>query len=240
MRKQLASLVLLAAVMAGAGGCDGGGDDDDAMVLMPVEKRQATRPTVADPSTKPAGGEAEEFDSAFITVTDAEGAATTREFPPAKLWLKGLADGQAEGGPARVRAMLFSDDPAEALSRDGLEDSFHFEMDLALPPEAAARVADRVAAGEAVSPADLARAEWSYRSSEGDPASGRSGIYLAAAAGERHLRPADVLVAFDPLGEETVIVTLFGDFVEVDEAGVASAPRRVQVRAVLTAEAIKR
>ena len=237
MRKQLASLALLAAITVG---CDGGGDADDAMVLRPVEKQdkqQAARPATADPTTRPS----EEFDSAFITVTNADGAATTREFPPAKLWLKGLADAGQEEGPARVRAMLFSDDPAEALSREGLEDSFHFEMDLALPPEAAARVADRVAAGEAVSPADLARAEWAYQSSPGEPAAGRSGIYLAAATGgERHLRPADVLVAFDPLGDEVVIVTLFGDFVEVDEAGVASAPRRVQVRAVLTAEAIRR
>ena len=231
-------MTLLAACAASAlVGC-GGGDDGEAMPMRPVEP-QARQATAGQSTPRPAEVPDEAMpESSFITVVDADQTATTYEFPPAKLF---LADAEAAGdGGRRARATLFSDDPAEALSRDGLAHSFHFEMDLALP--------DDVGAGQAVSMDDLAYADWQFRGDATAPSGARSGVYLATAAGgERHLQPEATLVEFDPLGDGLVIVTLVGDFAEfpdgaagTDATPAAPAVRRVSVRAVLTAEALRR
>jgi hypothetical protein len=174
-------------------------------------------------------------------VTTPDGREQTHEFPPAKLWLKGMT-GEAS---TTVRATLYSDDPEEAL-RGATGDSFHFDMTLALPPGAAVTVADRLADGGAVRPTDLQHAEWEFRADPDADPSTRSGIYLVEGETERHLKPVAVVVTFDPLGDDLVIVTLVGDFTEPAADDAASigqgqpSVRRVSARAVLSAEAIRR
>jgi len=153
------------------------------------------------------------------------------EFPPAKLWLKRSG--------SRVRAQLFSDDPPEALDRDWSGDSFYFEMDMELPREMQGDAAGPGGVDGEITAEELASAEWIFQSPGSQRADTRSGIFLGAAA---HLQPITVSVLFDPLDEETVMVTLEGLFAEFDQSRPHDTvpKRQVRVQAALSADAIRR
>ena len=212
-------------------GCDGGGGGDpDVMVMRPAETQPAdpaTKPAVL-PATKPADAATGEalFASApsWISIDD-----EPHEFPPAKLFLKRTGE--------TVKVKLFGREPDEAAAkRAGREgQSFYFEMEIELP------AAPEDKAGESVSPADLASAEWVFHAPSSEQADTPSGIVIGGVGGRR-LQPADVLVSFDPLDENLVIVTLAGTFNEFDakKPRDATRERQVRVQAVLSAETLRR
>ncbi len=257
-RRQIQSVaaLLLAATFCVGTGCD---DDDPVakgpMVMRPVEPQPRPRPTT-EPAVAPATQPGDATDPvevtarveqpAFITITDDEGESVTYEFPPARLYLKAepAEAGDVEGGP-RVRALVYSDDPPEALRSDWKKHSFYFEMDLALPVATSDAVAAKLAEGEPVGPRDLDYAEWSYTAPSGKKSDGPSGIFLntggGTGGGELQLQPGDVLVTFNPLYDGFVDITLVGDFHAFDADGYATvAQRTIRVRAILAAEPVKR
>ena len=262
---KLAAVLLLAAFACV--GCDDDADDAAGpMVMRPVSptprERPATRPTVdaSAAATQPgddatlAAAEQPRLDPtpqpAFITVTDESGESVTHEFPPARLYLK--ADPAKAGDPddaPYVRALVYSDDPPEALREDWANNSFYFEMDLAVPFDTSEAIAAKLAAGQPIAASDLDYAEWSFIAPTGEKLDGPSGIFLnaggrdgpAGGGGGLQLQPGEVLVTFDPLGDGLVEITLVGDFNAFDADGFATtATRIIRVRAVLTAEPVKR
>lgn len=251
-----AALVLGAAVAGGIGGL--GGCDDDSkqpMVMQPKpadpgaeRERPTTRvstPPTTVAATQPADEPVEEEERApsFITISDADGD-TTLEFPPARLWLKPAIKMDGAAGLGRVRALLFSDDPAEAVEDGEDQRSFYLEMELELPADEGGELAERLAAGGTVSPQDLTYAEWVFRSDATERSKAPSGIFLPALPGDdgqRKLQPTEVLVTFNPIGDGFVEVYLVGDFAEFARDGLPTTVRRsVRVRAVLTAETVER
>lgn len=232
-------------------------DNGGAMVMrpsgntreVPVRSNDVSDPanpdptTTTRPATKPAIDDEPvvlQAPSAYIRILDEAGDETIYEFPPAKLWLKPLSP--TADGVSRVRVLLFSDDPPEAISQDWASHSFYFEMDLELSQDTALPTG-RMTGGSSIAPEDLAYAEWVYRSPSSEKIDTQSGIFLASSDGTaRHqLQPSDVFVTFDPIGDGFVDITLRGQFAEFDGESLSEiATRTVRVRAVLTAEAIQR
>ena len=215
--------VLVCAVSLVVCGCDSDEPDDTAMVMQgqPQPVGVTTRPT--DPPAEGAATRPAEEEAAPVYI-NIDGVP--HEFPSARLYLKRSGD--------RVRAILLSDDPPEALQRDYAGDSFYFEMDMELPT-AETRPADP---GH-VTAEDLAAAEWIFRNDATERADSPSGVFLG---GKSHLQPLRVSVWFAPLDEKTVIVTLEGWFADYDKTAPRQAParREVQVQAVIPADAIRR
>lgn len=252
-------LVAVAVIVVGGvalvdGSCSGVDHNGGAMVMRPSgnTRNTTTRPdTLPDPTetapnstTRPATNPADEraipAPTAFIRILDESGNETLYEFPPAKLWLKPLAS--TSDGVSRVRVLLFSDDPPEAIRKNSASHSFYFEMDLELSTDTVPGNR-KLISGRTIAPEDLAFAEWVYRSPSSEKVDTPSGIFLAGDdATERHqLQPSDVFVTFDPIGDGFVDITLRGEFAEFDGESLSQiATRTVRVRAVLTAEAIQR
>ena len=231
-----ASVALCAALLAPiAGGCRDE-DDPEAMVMQgqPQPNGPATRPSTR-PSTQPADlaatRPAEDAPAPVFISID----GVPFEFPPAKLYLKRNGE--------RVRALLLSDDPPEAVQRGYKGDSFYFEMDMEIPPAPAGADGQPPPAGPVdpagVSPEDLASAEWVFNTRATAPSDSPSGVFLG---GKSHLQPVRVSVWFEPLDERTVIVTLDGTFAEYDKGQPreTAAKREVRVQAVIPADAIRR
>ena len=203
------------------------------MVLQPAGEGSpstlpATRPT-GDPATRP-GDEAEPARPvAYMIIENGQGELEPVEFPPAKLFLKRAADG-------RVRAHLYSDDPPEAMKPGWRGDSFYFEMELEIPADSRRPIG--AGKGSVVAADELAAAEWLFRSETSERSDAPSGIFLG---GDKQLQPIDVAVAFQPLDDELVMVTLVGTFAEFNR----NAPRdkmpvrKAQVQAVIEAAAIR-
>lgn len=255
IRTSVAVALTVGATAIGILGVGSGCDDEDKqpMVMQPVptnpgteRDRPATRGTTQanSPTTRSTlEPPEEERPPAFITISDGEGD-TTLEFPPARLWLKPSVKVDTEAGLGRVRALLFSDDPAEAVEDGEDQRSFYLEMELELPADEGGELAQRLAAGGTVSPQDLTYAEWVFRSDATERSDAPSGIFLPPLPGEsgqRKLQPTEVLVTFNPIGDGFVEVYLVGDFAEFTEDGLPTTVRRsVRVRAVLTAESVER
>ena len=186
--RAIAALALAACVAAG---CDDGGAS--------ATRRQ-------DPATAaPGGTEAPQsqatWEHADTTDPAATSPAATRpassylavdgrpaQFPPARLRLTRNDDG--------VRALLYSDDPKNAVSPDYRGNSFYFDVPL--------RIADV---------RDVAGAEYFYKakSSEAEDDS-PNGIFLNGM--RTHLQPQDVVIRFD--GEAPrVVAKLTGRFLVV-------------------------
>lgn len=130
------------------------------------------------------------------------------EFPPARLSLQ-VRDG-------RVAALLFSDDPRDAINRDYLGHSYYLPMMLDIG-----------------SVDELPDAVWSCRVSAADQSDTNAGIFLE---GDRvQLVPVDVQVRFEVLDERETVVILAGGFRWKDEDRTAPL-RMVSVSARLAAE----
>jgi hypothetical protein len=140
--------------------------------------------------------------------TPANAWGTPRQFPPARLRLRG-------GGDEPVVALLFSDDPKGAIENDWAGDRYYFEMKL---------------------PAnDLARLDgiqWGYQvsSAAADREESPNGIYLK---GDRyHLEPGNVAVRFEGRAPN-MTVWIGGWFLQYDKEDPAGQPKQVLVRGVL-------
>jgi len=133
---------------------------------------------------------------------------TPRQFPPARLRLRG-------GGDEPVTALLFSDDPKGAIDKNWAGDRYYFEMKLPA--------------------ADLMRLDgiqWAYQipSAQADREESPNGIYLQ---GDRyHLEPANVLVRFEGRAPN-MTVWMGGIFLQYDSQDPGAPPKQVLVRGVL-------
>ena len=106
------------------------------------------------------------------------------QFPPARLVLK------TKGG---VHALVFSDDPPDAIRDDYGGNSFYFDMPLDID-----------------APDQLATTKWIFKAPTSERSDTVSGIYLDGR--KKHLQPFDVVAEFDQEPGRPVKVFLSGQF----------------------------
>ncbi|CAN5412734.1 hypothetical protein BH09PLA1_BH09PLA1_27830 [soil metagenome] len=135
------------------------------------------------------------------------------EFPPAKLRV-GMSDG-------KVVALLYSDDPKDALKDQYAGNSFYFQMELD---------------GEQV--ANFADSDWRYKASSNDQTDSPYGIFLDGH--RQQLQPVEMTVTFEPAGGEQTLISLSGTFrlINVDDPAVSS--RAVPLLAEFNAKTVLR
>jgi hypothetical protein len=186
----------------------------------PTTQVAAKAPTL--PTTKPAVPAPEQFASfLYFEYPQANGAAEpaadsaegyrdgwgqAKKFPPARLRLR-------TNGDEPVSALLFSDDPKEAINKDWQGDRYYFQLTL---PETT----------------DLHKmdgAQWWYQaSSERDETP--NGVFLK---GDRYrLEPTNVRIQFDGTPPH-MTVRIAGDFLQYDTTNDKLPPKPVVVRGVL-------
>jgi hypothetical protein len=153
----------------------------------------ATQPAGRSSDTQPA--------SSFLTV---DGRIT--KFPSARLRLTKTDDG--------VRALLFSDDPKEAISASYGGNSFYFDVPL--------KIAE---------PAEIAEADYSYRAPSSDSEEDSpNGIFLN---GMRvHLQPQDIVITFDG-DSPKVMAHVAGRFLVVNTTAQSAPGQFVPVTGTL-------
>ncbi|HEY7088881.1 MAG TPA: hypothetical protein VH518_12380, partial [Tepidisphaeraceae bacterium] len=153
-------------------------------------------------------------------------AATTQSFPPALIWI----DKQPFEFPSarlvlrnkndQVLALLFSDDPPNAIEDSYRGNSYYLEMaGLEIPPETSS----------------LAGASWTYKAPNSEREESVAGIFLEGR--RRQLQPFDVRVSFDG-AVSPVTVRINGTFLMFDSDNLdEKAPGKlVDVHAELMAE----
>ena len=123
------------------------------------------------------------------------------QFPPAKLVLK------TRGG---VHALLFSDDPPNAIRDDYAGNSFYFDMPL-----------------EIDGPDQLATTKWIFKAPTSERSDTVSGIYLDGR--KKHLQPFDVVVEFDHEPGRPVRVYLSGQFLLFGAEDMPTSPGQLLV-----------
>ena len=171
----------------------------------------ATDPTTAPlayipPVTQPAAEVAPQPVNTFITISDNERPPQTVEFPPAKLRLRKIETG--------LQAVLYTDDPREATSKDYRGNSYLFEMDL-----------------DVSDPADINKVQGRFRAegSEADRNETTNGVFLNG--WETHLQPADAIVVFEGQSPN-LIAKVVGRFTIADQDRNA-ASKSVLVQALI-------
>ena len=189
------ALMMSVVVLFAAAGCDRPQPQAAPPVPAPSPAQPpatATAPATTTASTQPAG-----------SVIHINNQRTI--FPPARLRVE--SDGQ------HLVALLFTDDPKDALKDSYTGNSFYLRMELDVDD------ADK-----------LAEARWHYTApSSGDREDSPYGIYLGGR--KVQLQPFDVWGAFKVDGENT-FVQLSGQFQVVDESAGRGPPQLVLVAAV--------
>jgi hypothetical protein len=176
------------------------------------------------PASAPAANEALASYLYFQYPTDANGASVdpvsgasvdlgsnpwgvVRQFPPARLRLNVKGDDGAS-------AMLFSDDPKEAISKNWAGDRYYFQMDLPYV--------------QGLQQLDGAR--FGYQMSPNEQEESPNGVFLK---GDRyHLEPANAVIRFDGAPPH-VTVQVWGQFLQYDSTDPKSPPVVVTVQGVL-------
>jgi hypothetical protein len=167
----------------------------DKPTSSPVAPATMPSPTAATmPATRPT--------ASFMKIN-----GLTLMFPPARLKLE--ADG------AHLTALLFSDDPPEAIKDDYQGNSYYLPMPLEI---------DDVK--------DLASASWSRRAQSSDRDDSPYGISLNGR--KVHLQPYDARAQF--VAGETTSVHLSGQFLMFDDRDRHALPQIVSVWAELPVE----
>ena len=168
------------------------------------------------PATRPADEAAARADASYlyfsypgrVTATGQPIENIPVRFPGARLHLTAK-----EGEP--VRAMLFSDDPKEAISRDWAGDRYYFDVKLNT---------------DSLEQVDGARWVKTSSAAAEDRDESGNGVFLK---GDRvQLDPANVIVIVDGKLPQ-VQVTVSGEFLQYDANSPASPPQRVVVQGVL-------
>lgn len=130
------------------------------------------------------------------------------QFGPARLHVSGKPD---EPGTA----LLFSDDPKEAINKDWVGDRYYFSMALQQP------------LGE---DKQLDGQEWRWTASLADKEETGNGIFLHG--DQYHLEPVQALVHFEGLAPH-LLVKIAGEFLQYDTTNPNAPPKRCQVTGVL-------
>jgi hypothetical protein len=195
----LASAVLLFAAVAA--GCDdrsasrpasrtAGRSDAPAGVETPAAvEANAQTASASQPASRPAQTQPA---VAYLTID-----GQIMQFPSARLRLTRTDEG--------VRALLFSNDPKEAIAADYQGNSFYFDVPL--------KIAD---------PKDIADAEYAYKAPTSETEEDSpNGIFVHGM--RTHLQPQDIAITFD--GESpNVMARVAGRFLVVHTTGDAAAP----------------
>lgn len=136
----------------------------------------------------------------------------SHEFPPARLMVEPRSSG--------VNAILYSDDPPEAIRRDYTGNSFYLQMELDIPEAGA-----------------IGRAVWDYRARTAQPTDSPMGIFLEGR--KYQLQPLAAQARFERLEDQTMI-WLNGTFVMFNPDEDRSVFRTVPISAVMPVEIDRR
>ena len=136
---------------------------------------------------------------------------TPHQFPAARLRVSGKGD---DG----VTALLFSDDPKEAMDKDWTGDRYYFAMNLQ-PMAEARRLEDR-----------LNGAQWGFTASASEREENRNGLFLHG--DQMHLEPVQVWVQLEGQAPN-VQVKIAGEFLQYDTSDPNAKPKRCQVMGIL-------
>jgi hypothetical protein len=130
------------------------------------------------------------------------------QFPPARLHISGKVD-------EPVTALLFSDDPKEAINKDWAGDRYYFSMPLA-----------QLAGDDR----QLDGVEWPFIASTSDKEETGNGIFLHG--DQFHLEPVQARVRFEGMAPH-LLVRLAGEFLQYDTSNPNAPPKRCLVTGVL-------
>jgi hypothetical protein len=196
---RLAAIVkVMLAVLVTAPGCDRGGTSS-APATQPIAGQTTALP--APPATQAA--------AAYIWVND-----RMYEFPPARVILRHKDE--------RLIALLFSDDPPNAIDDNYAGNSFYLELSELETPESG----------------KLDGATWSYKAPNSERAESVSGIFLH---GRRsHLQPFDVRIQFEGADSPVTARIIASTFLQFDSTEVRTPGKLVTVRAELSADVKER
>jgi hypothetical protein len=184
-------------------------------LMVGCERRSVTSTTTA-PATEPSDAQAASATQPASSQPRACRMLVDQqrvEFPPAKVALR------ARGG--QVLALLYSDDPPNAIDDDYTGNSFYLEMILDIQDVS-----------------QLGTARWMYKAPNSERAETTNGIYLDGR--KRQLQPSDILVEFEGT-QSPVKVWLRGQFLLFDSTHDPTMPGQiVPVSAELEAELVLR
>ena len=187
-RRVWAAVLVVSAAIAGAAGCD------RAPAPQPATSADPSTMPATSPSTGPATTQAAV--TTFLSLDD-----TIVEFPPARVRL--------DNGDEGLVALLFTDDPPDALEEGYLGNSFYLQMPL--------DVADVK---------DLSSAQWLHHAKSSEREDSPFGIFMG---GRRwQLQPDDVRADFAGEGA-SLEVSLRGTFLLFDSQDTRAPGRRVLV-----------
>jgi hypothetical protein len=133
---------------------------------------------------------------------------TPFQFPPARLHMTGKPD-------EPVTALVFSDDPKEAMEKDWAGDRYYFSMTL------------QTTVGD---DRQLDGLDWIYSASLTEKEETGNGIFLHG--DQYHLEPVQARVHFDGQAPH-LLVKIAGEFLQYDTTNPNSPPKRCQVTGVL-------
>lgn len=133
------------------------------------------------------------------------------EFPPAKLRV-GASDG-------KVIALLYSDDPKDALKDQYAGNSFYFQMELD---------ADEVK--------NFADSDWRFKATSNEQTDSPYGIFLDGH--RKQLQPVEVSITFEPAGGDETLITVSGKFLLVSVDDATQPSRLVQLLAEFNAKTV--
>lgn len=132
-------------------------------------------------------------------------------FPPAKLRV-GSSDG-------KVIALLYSDDPKDALKDQYAGNSFYFQMALD---------ADEVK--------NFADSDWRFKATSNEQTDSPYGIFLDGH--RKQLQPVEVGITFEPAGADETLITISGKFLLVNVDDATQPSRLVQLLAEFNAKTV--
>jgi hypothetical protein len=177
--------------------------DDAAAAVAAQARLPETSKTARAPATQPTT-----LPSAFMIIDQKR-----VDFPPAKM--------RVSSSDGKVVALLYSDDPKDAISDQYTGHSFYFDMELEVPEAK-----------------DFITAVWRFTADSNDRQDTPYGIFLDGH--RRQLQPLDVKVQFDPspLGANVTTVWLSGRFLELNIQDPARPAREVAVTAQFPAKTV--
>jgi hypothetical protein len=195
-----------------------------ALLSLGCDRRSASTPATPPAATQAAV--ATTHPSAPATTTAASTEPTSSfmkingrivEFPAARLKIND--EGQ------RLSALLFSNDPPQAIKDDYTGNSFY--LNLSLPVKDVE---------------ELQVAHWEHRARSSEREDSPYGIYLSGR--KVQLQPYDVHASFAPQSEQHYIVHLSGQFMLWNDADSSGLPQMISLAAdlpvVIEAEAVKK
>jgi len=133
------------------------------------------------------------------------------QFPPAKLRV-GTSDG-------KVVALLYTDDPKDAIKNEYAGNSFYFQMQLD---------ADEVK--------NFADSDWRFKAESNEQNDSPYGIFLDGH--RKQLQPIDVAATFEPAGGDQTLISISGKFLLINVEDASQPSSLVQLLAEFTAKTV--